>query len=80
MENSQDKTADMREVSDFWMRIVRSENEKTADRIRASELWAKAAREIQPTEGALSEADRALLHKVARRLGVSGAEERGGHG
>ena len=81
MDSFQEKTADMREVSAFWMRIVRSEEEKTADRIRASELWAKtAAREAQPDEGGLSEADRALLRKVAQRFDILSAEECGGNG
>lgn len=81
MENIQKETEGMREVSDFWMRIVRSDGEKTADRIRASELWAKAAaREQTPDTGGLSEADRALLHKVAQRLSIPDGEGRGGCG
>ena len=79
MEDFQQEAEGMREVRNFWMRIVRDDDEKTADRIRASELWAKtAAREQAPDEAGLSEADRALLHKVAERLAIPDGAERGG--
>lgn len=60
------KIADMDEIQEFWSNILRDPEEKTANRIRASELCLKFKK--QQPDTALTQADRALLRKVAKRL------------
>lgn len=71
------RIADMAEINEFWSEVVRDDRHKMQDRLKASELRARAAGafvdKVQHSGAVevMTDADRALLEKVARRMGTN---------